>query len=65
MTPPRWFWFVIAACAVAATGFYCWNLWYDNQPRISGPERNPLEGVTDPVAIEFIKRAMERQGKSN
>ena len=33
MTPPRWFWFVLAACVLAATGFYCWNVWHDNQPK--------------------------------
>jgi hypothetical protein len=37
MNAPKWFWPVLAACVLAVTAFYCWNVWFDNRDRSVAP----------------------------
>jgi hypothetical protein len=59
MTPPRWFWFVLAACVLAVTGFYCWNVWHDNQGQPEASEAKRLRYGSQPEPTPAERKAME------
>ena len=33
MSPPKWFWVVLAVCVLLATAAYAWNIWHDNNKK--------------------------------